>query len=120
MITGRHHRPAAAGRLPTAGHVGGVRDVTGAAPPVLAVTADPVLADAVRRLAAAAAVAVHVVDDLPDVASWQGCDLALVGADLARRMASGRLRAAPTWCWSRPTRTTARSGSSRSAWAPSR
>jgi secretion/DNA translocation related CpaE-like protein len=44
-----------------------------------------------RRLAAAAAVDVHIVDGPPDVGAWQGCELALVGSDLARPMASGRL-----------------------------
>jgi secretion/DNA translocation related CpaE-like protein len=62
-----------------------------ARPPVLGVTADPALADALRRLAAAAAVDVRIVDGCPDVGAWQGCELALVGSDLARSMASGRL-----------------------------
>jgi secretion/DNA translocation related CpaE-like protein len=89
VIAARHHRTASAARTTTDRDVGRVGEAASA--PVLAVTADPALADALRRLAAAAAVGVHVVTDVPDIEAWQSCDLALVGADLARRMASGRL-----------------------------
>jgi secretion/DNA translocation related CpaE-like protein len=96
VIAARHHRstgvtaaaPVQTRRAERAGELGA--DVAARAP-VLVVTADAALADALRRLAAAAAVEVQVVDDMPDVASWQSCDLALVGADRARAVASGRL-----------------------------
>jgi secretion/DNA translocation related CpaE-like protein len=94
VIAGRHHRIATDPSRPSTGvglQAGGVTRPSTIRPPVLGVTADPGLADAVRRLAAAAAVDVHLVDGPPDVEAWQGCELALVGSDLARSMASGRL-----------------------------
>jgi secretion/DNA translocation related CpaE-like protein len=93
VIAGRHHRIATSASRPSTGDqvAGGGPQPSTTRPLVLGVTADPALADALRRLAAAAAVDVHIVDGPPDVGAWQGCELALVGSDLARPMASGRL-----------------------------
>lgn len=60
---------------------------------VLVATCDPLLADALRRLAAAAAVDLLVTGE-PDVATWQGCALAIVGADRARSVATSLPRRA--------------------------
>jgi secretion/DNA translocation related CpaE-like protein len=62
------------------------------APAVLVLSSDPALADAVRRLAAAAAVDAEVLTELPDVAQWQSRALVVVGVDLARRAAAQRPR----------------------------
>jgi secretion/DNA translocation related CpaE-like protein len=51
---------------------------------VLGVTADPGLADALRQLAAAAAVDMQIVPEPPPVGDWQACRLVVVGADAAR------------------------------------
>jgi secretion/DNA translocation related CpaE-like protein len=100
VITGRHHRTVTAdgdvpanlsGSVPGAPPGDGGQTAGVAAEPILVATADPVLADALGRLAAAAAVGVRLLAEPPDVATWQGCDLALVGADVARRMVSGQL-----------------------------
>jgi secretion/DNA translocation related CpaE-like protein len=90
VIAGRHHRTAIEGS-PSLGQGAQGATPSTARLPVLGVTADPALADALRRLAAAAAVDVQVVDACPDVGTWQGSELALVGSDLARSVASGRL-----------------------------
>lgn len=50
---------------------------------VLAVTGEPLLADALRRLAAAAGLELMVTAE-PDLHTWQSCALVLVGADRAR------------------------------------
>ena len=92
MIAGRHHRIVTGGSRRPADEAGGTKPPVPRAPvAVVGMTADPALADVVRRLAAAAAVDVRIVDRCPDVGTWQGCELALVRSDLARRMASGRL-----------------------------
>jgi secretion/DNA translocation related CpaE-like protein len=58
---------------------------------VLGVTADPSLEDALRRLAAAAAVGIEVTGEPPDVAAWQRCGLVVVGSDVARRLTTSGL-----------------------------
>jgi len=92
VIGGRHHRIVTGGSRRPGDEAGGTQPPNPRPPAaVVGMTADPALADAVRRLAAAAAVDVRIVDRCPDVATWQGCELALVGSDLARTMASSRL-----------------------------
>jgi secretion/DNA translocation related CpaE-like protein len=93
VIAGRHHRIATSPSGPSTGvgEGGGLTQPSTRRPTVLGVTADPALADALRRLAAAAAVDVRIVDGPPDVGAWQACELALVGCDLARSLVSGQL-----------------------------
>jgi secretion/DNA translocation related CpaE-like protein len=91
-VIARRRPPAAADLAGRRGAATPVVDDVGRAgePAVLAVTADPALADALRRLAAAAAVEVQVTPDLPDVMSWQRCELVLVGVDAAREVVARR------------------------------
>lgn len=81
-MSARRQTPASSGRA--AGRDEGP-------PRVLVVTGDAVLADALRRLAAAAAVDAEVVTALPDVASWAASTMVVVGADLAHRAGSATL-----------------------------
>lgn len=57
------------------------------APYVLALTADPALADELSRLAAAAGVPLQVQPNLPGTHEWLGCRLLVVGGDLAHAVA---------------------------------
>lgn len=81
MIARRQHRSSHAS----------ITDDAAATRVVLGVTADAGLADALRRLGAAAGVEVQLARRPPDVTTWQRSALVVVGADLARAVSAAGL-----------------------------